>query len=548
MTTAEALITELNDFIDGTTAGLLQVLVAAARPSIFRRIINCPTYPTAAGTPGLSKIVRKFRQGMQQTEIHPPTLLARLYVSTNSIAERKQAGQFFTAKEVADWALSLSRPSPEDDVCDAGAGTGVFAYSLLQSGINVRSYLGVENDPILALCAAHVLESAHAPRTYKVWYANFMLLDAKAFEKNKLDRPTFVVSNPPFVRSHHLTGRARIRASLKASFGIMLSSFSGSMDYFLVRAAQLVRPDSIMDKPRRRLLFLLPKEAAGAAHSQKLRDDLSSKYSWRSRQHDILISTTGIDNHRSNALALVFVFEQRTHCEESNAAFKTEGPVLRDIVQIRRGISTGCNDFFVLSESDIEHRLIDRHWLTKVLPTRIHLPEFEFTTNDWEALRKSGHKCWLLTLPKLDLEEFEPPLQDYLREGLRRGLHATTTAKSLRVWFSLPVPATAPDLFITYFFRGAPRFILNGARVQNLTNILGGRFVDRRNCDTRSDIVKSLNVEAAAWEKGVGREYKGGLRKIEPRELSSLPLSVLSARFVQFGQSSSLNSTSLPFE
>jgi hypothetical protein len=58
--------------------------------------------------------------------------------------------------------------------------------------------------------------------------------------------------------------------------------------------------------------------------------------------------------------------------------------------------------------------------------------------------------------------------------SLGRSVHATPTAESLRTWLSIPVPATPPDVFITYLFRGAPRFVVNQARVCNLTNILGG--------------------------------------------------------------------------
>ena len=38
-------------------------------------------------------------------------------------------------------------------------------------------------------------------------------------------------------------------------------------------------------------------------------------------------------------------------------------------------------------------------------------------------------------------------------------------------------------------------------------------------------IVESLNAQAKGWiEANAGREYKGGLGKIEPRELSMLPV------------------------
>lgn len=527
---AESLYSEIARFTNGSAAGLLQVLVAASGRSTFERIIACPTYPVPARTSGLSLAVRQLREAMLRPDVHVPTFLARLYISVSTLAHRKRAGQFFTAAAVAEWALSVASPLPSDDVCDAGAGAAVFADAILRTSVSVRSYIAVENNAILALCAAHVLESIDAPDSYKVWYANFLLLDDAAFRARGVRVPTLIIANPPFVRLHHLTGRPQIRSALKSSLGVMLPPLSGSGNYFLLRAAELAgstHSSTIVDRPNGRLLFFLPKEAAGAAHVQRLRDDLKRMHGWTSREQQIPIADTGVDGHRSNALALFFVFEQKKLHGQSRARQSKPAACVRDLLQIKRGISTGCNEFFVLTDEEARRRKIPRHRLREVLPTRIRITGRNISQEDWDLLRVSGHPCWLLALPNGNLEDFETPVQEYLKEGLRRGLHATPTAQGLRTWFSIPVPSTPPDVFVTYFFRGAPRFILNGARVLHLTNILGGRFVAPIQDPKRQEmVIDSLNMQAERWmkRKMAGREYKGGLRKIEPRELSMLPV------------------------
>ena len=530
ISSAESLYSEISRFTNGSAEGLLQVLVAAARRTTFERIIACPTYPVPAKTSGLSLAVRQFHEAMHRPDVHLPTFLARLYVSVRMLAHRKLAGQFFTAQVVAEWALSVAPPNPTDDVCDAGAGTGVFADAIIRAGISVQSYIGVENDPILALCAAHVLESINAPDSYKAWYPNFLLLQDAAFRTQGLRVPSLVIANPPFVRFHNLTGRARIRMAIKSSLGITLSSLSGSGSYFLSQAAELVDstdPSTIIDKPNRRLLFFFPNEAAGAAHAIQLRNDLQRMHRWSWREYKIPTTQTGVDRHRSNALALFFVFEQKKLRIESHPSLAKPVLCVRDLLRIKRGISTGYNEFFVLSDEEARRRKMPKRRLRAVLPTRIPMNNNNFSEAAWDLLRISGRPCWLLALPNGKIEDFETPVREYLKEGLRRGVHATPTARSLRTWFSIPLPSAPPDVFVTYLFRGALRFVINNARVLHLTNILGGRFVSPfLNPERQEMIIESLNAQAVLWIKSnmAGREYKGGLRKIEPRELSMLPI------------------------
>lgn len=532
---AETLFSRISHFVNFSSAGLVQLLVAAANRSTYDRIINCPSYPAPAGTAGLSEAVRNLHEVMQDRNTHLPTLFFELYSSVRSVNHRKRSGQFFTSREIAEWMFAHAKPRKNEDICDAGAGTGVFGDALLRKKIVVRSYVGVESDPVLALCAAHVLESLDAPNTYKIWYANFMLLNEAAFKSQGLNMPSLVVSNPPFVRYHKLVGRARIRTALKSSLGIMLSPLSGSLAYFLVRAAELVQTarEKHPDKAKPRLLFLLPQEASGAAYVQHLRDDLRRIYGWTCREHEIPNLDTNRD--RSNALALFFLFEKEKVSNEPPMLGQKHVTRLQDVLRIKRGISTGCNDFFVLTEEEVQRTKISRKWFKPVLPTRIHLPSNCFSREDWEALRDSNYPCWLFAIDVHNFERLGSRLQEYLEEGIRRGLHATPTAKGLRTWFCLPIPLNPPDVFITYFFRGAPRFILNEAKALNLTNILGGRFAARHlEISRQLEIVSLLNEQAKNWDtKVVGREYKGGLRKIEPKELSMLSIEPTIVRLME---------------
>lgn len=529
-------VAELSRFVRGSVGALLQLLVAAATKNTFGRIINCPTYPVPSRTADLPGAVTLLQQALARST-NAAGLLADIYTSACPLAHRKRMGQFFTDSRVADWAITVSRLGKMDSVCDAGAGTAVFAEALIKAGLDIRLYTGIENDPVLALCASHVLEAIDAPPSFKIWYTNFLTLRRRAFEVNGLKPPTVIISNPPYVRFHNLHGRDRILAGLSASLRITLSPFSGVGNYFLCRGADLVREnssDDSIDISNPRLLFFFPSEASGAAHSRQLRDDLKRIHGWRWDEY--FVPRDRMEKQQSDALALFFAFERTGVRTSTHRRISQRGYVVGDALEIKRGISTGCNDFFVLTDAEAQERKIPRRRLLPVLPTRIGTKNQEFSSADWDALRLSHHPCWLLYLPTVNIQDLEPPVQAYLKEGIQRGLHSTPTAQRLKTWFSLPIPTRPPDIFVTYFFRGAPRFVINTAHVFHLTNILGGWF--RHSALTapiRHQLVDVLNATAVEWidEHAAGREYRGGLRKIEPKELQKLPLPASVANLIR---------------
>ncbi len=459
-------------------------------------------------------------------------VFAELYCAAFSLEYRKHKGQYFTPAQIAEWALSVCVPDTNDVLCDAGAGTGIFAETVLRRGIDIKGYIGVESDPILALSTAHVLEIIHAPASFRVWYGNFLTLGQDRFEQKGLPPPNMFVSNPPYVRSHNLRARDSVLERLRSSLGIDISPLSGAGNYFLCKAVDILRVAA--QKHRRtfdngRILFLLPMEAAGSAHSRHLRADLLLRHGWRSTQHVIPVK---LRTPRSKALALLYVLD-RPDSTASIAEIRPSGRnSLGQALRIRRGISTGCNAFFVLSDDDVKRRQIPESYLKPVMPTRIPIDGCEFSKVNWNVLRDSGHACWLLSLPGVSIEKLHPAVQEYLREGVREGLHMTATARRLKHWYSLPIPDQPADLFVTYLFRGAPRFILNSAHLLHLTNILGGWF--RKPVRTRTEkltVLECLNKEAQRWfEEGKpGREYRDGLMKIEPREMEKQLISACTA-------------------
>lgn len=514
----------LFDYCAGSVAGFTQVLVAAATKRTYQRIINCPAYPVPARTQESEPPLMALLDAMRSERGRLAELFAALYARTRPIVYRKAHGQFFTDPAMARKAIDYANITPADDVLDAGAGSCVFGEKLLASKAAARSYTGVENDPVLALAGAHVLEADSAPTLYRVWYTNFLTVRAASFTRLAIPLPTVFLANPPFLRSSKLIGRARISAILQELTHIELPSSSGAANFFLLKAAAIAEETKAGSS---RLVFLSPRESVGSRAAIILRERLASTLGWHAECLPLPSRQSGVDSHRSNAAAVVFVFRRRRHGITTRAP-EVQGRHLSIVARVKRGISTGCNEFFVLSDAAVAEAQLPAAYLTRVLPTRIPLRGVAFGPEEWQMLRAGGAAVWLLTLPPWDINEFEAPVREYLKSGVRRAIDTSVTAKRLKRWYSLPLPSEPAHFFLTYIFRGTPRFLANTAGVAHLTNILGCRL-NRPLPDTMSleDAAKLLSTEAEKWVGGglIQRTYRDNLMKFEPREVEALPIS-----------------------
>ena len=205
---------------------------------------------------------------------------------------------------------------------------------------------------------------------------------------------------------------------------------------------------------------------------------------------------------------------------------------LGDIASVHRGISTGANDFFVLTDMEVEAMGLSKtDYVRMVMPTRIRKDELPtvFGIEDWNDLKENGKRCWLLCLPSVSPDELPSSVKEYIRKGERNGIQLIPTCRDREPWYHIKISRTpVSDLVFTYMSRGYPKFIYNKARVYNLTNLLGirisgpTRFSDRK----MANFVEQLNTELEKWIdlEVVGRKYPGGLVKFEPGDLKNMPI------------------------
>jgi hypothetical protein len=207
---------------------------------------------------------------------------------------------------------------------------------------------------------------------------------------------------------------------------------------------------------------------------------------------------------------------------------------LGEIFDIKRGLATGSNSFFLLSEAEIQSWEIPRSFLRPILPGPRHLK-----ADIIEAL-PNGDPDVSPRLYLLDCQEPEerirlewPRLYEYLQQGRAQNIHAAYLASRRVPWYSQERRPPAPFL-CNYMGRAQSgkqpfRFLWNRsqATAHNVYLLLYPkgplRKAMEKDRELAARVFEALQGITPAQLLSEGRVYGGGLHKVEPRELGQIP-------------------------
>lgn len=476
-------------------------------------------------------------------------------------AERNRWGQFATPFELA---LSLARYAHKTlgearlRFIDPAIGTGSF-YSALCQVVPARSIeaaTGIELDPQFAEAAK------------KFWSNAGLDIVQGDFTREKVPGRRFnlVLTNPPYVRHHHLDCREkeRLKALLAQSLHMEISGLAGLYCYFLLLCHDWMDEGGLA-------VWLVPSEFMDVNYGVTLRRYLTERVMLLHIHRfcptdvqftDALVSSAVVvfrktlppPGHRvrlsfggeiesPNTDALVTLdalcrsrkwtqFPARTNCESTNE------PTLGDLFVIKRGLATGSNSFFILDVDQIKQWHIPRRFLKPILPGPRYL------TVDIIGQRADGTPNVSPQLYLLDCSEHEekirtswPRFYAYLQKGREENINASYLASHRAPWYSQEQRPPAPFL-CTYMGRSANgkhpfRFIWNrsDATAHNVYLMLYPKSRLREALKSRPELAakvfKALQTVTASQFIAEGRVYGGGLHKVEPKELAQIPACAL---------------------
>lgn len=479
-------------------------------------------------------------------------------------AERNRLGQFATptalAQDILKYAATLLPRGDKIHFLDPAIGTGSF-YSALRavfSNKQIAEALGFEID-------AHYGKPATS-----LWQNSGLAIKLADFTCAK-PSPHFnlIICNPPYVRHHHLENgdKNRLQLHTRHASGMKISGLAGLYCHFLGLSHAWMTEGGVAG-------WLIPSEFMdvnyGQAVKRYLLDCVTLLHIHRFDPNDVqfadaLVSSAIVwfrktpppQDHKVEftfggtlaAPKLVREVSARALAHEPKwtrfpaAGIRTRGgvPLVSDFFQIKRGLATGDNKYFILSENEIRSRCLPMEVFTPILPSPRYVTEDEIAA-DGHGNPQIERRLYLLDtkLPENEVKRRFPALYSYLEEGKARRLHKRYLCQHRSLWYGQEHRPPAP-IVCTYLGRGDAksgrpfRFILNNSRatVANVylamypTSILARAIA--RDAGLIRRVWQALNAITPDQLLGEGRVYGGGLHKLEPKELSNVPVPEIAA-------------------
>lgn len=477
--------------------------------------------------------------------------------SLKTARERNKWGQFATPPELAlslaHHAHTLLGKTPVRFL-DPAIGTGSFFSAALEAfGKNhIGVATGVELDPMFA----------HAAKT--LWEGQGLHVIKGDFTKQRPPEERFnlVLTNPPYVRHHHLEGeeKDRLKARLAQSLHLDISGLAGLYCYFLLLCHDWMEEQGLA-------LWLIPSEFMDVNYGVTLRRYLTERVTLLHIHRfcptdvqftDALVSSAVVVFRKSpppaghtarfslagpiadpQAEAQVSLDTLR-HCRKwtqfpaATTVMDTGEPTFGDIFAIKRGLATGSNSFFILTEQEIKERHVPRQFAKPILPGPRHL-----AGDIVDALPNGAPdvspRLYLIDCsePEQRIEENWPRFYEYLKTGKAEKIHEMYLTSRRTPWYSQEQRLPAPFL-CTYMGRSSNgkhpfRFLWNRsqATAHNVYLMLYPtgplRAALKEHPKLHAHVFEALQRITPTQLITEGRVYGGGLHKVEPKELAQIP-------------------------
>jgi len=515
-------------------------------------------------------ILQRMLSTLMSLRSQPADLIGRLYEELIPQEDRRKLGEFYTPRPIAafmtHWVLAKPTWSLLDPACGSGGFLIEAMYRYLELGLSPQQAAdlihGFDYNP-LAVTMASANTLLRAPDSVPH-------IDCIDFLKNPVeDLFDAIVCNPPYTRHHELPQdyKEEIGDIASQEANRRMSRLSSLYVHFFIHSLKTLTRGG-------RMAFITPNEFLDVEYGTELKEYLlescriralivfhESSLLFREAQTtacitlveagepDGEVTIVKLESWPETSNGLWELIEGKRESLQGSRVIRVAQKLLDpsakwtrigeptpvrsklliplgEIARVKRGIATGANSFFVLSDKEVKQWGINQEYLHPVVTNARFVSCLDFTSEDFEFLRRQGMKVWLLDVSAPPEELRGDSVLEYFEFGKRSKVDQRYLTRTRTIWYSQE-QRSAPAIIFPLMVRKNPRFIQNRATVLVTNNLHGVYPKDPalQQPDRLEALLAYLNSSFAHRSlPHVGRTYGGGLLKLEPKEVEALPV------------------------
>lgn len=483
---------------------------------------------------------------MVETDLQTGLSIEDTYTSIVSEVHRKQYAQFFTPINIAEFMISWILGIKPSSILEPAFGLGIFSRQIL-------SYNEYQNTPIVGYeIDKKMYEWA---KELFIEYPNVRLINDDYMYNEWDNKYDGIVCNPPYLKFHDYMN-AEIVNEVEFYSGVRFRKTSNLYTMFLVksimqmaeggRASYIVPTEFLnsdygiivkkflIESKVLRYIFVVDFNCMAFAktlttstilllHNDENIDTVAMISI--SNPNELTEYQTEINTTTYSSNMLCFKHKDLDPCIKWSGYYRPIiAPTSKRLVpfsqfaSVKRGIATGDNNYFTFNRAKAEEYRIPHSCLIPCIGKSQDVASKVFTREDFKKLHNLDKKVYLLDAT----QEVSSSVAAYLEIGLSLGVHRKYLTSKRSPWYSLENRPPS-DLWIGVFNRKKPRFILNDARVSNLTAfhcVYLNKFIDNEK-DRLLFIAYLLSDISVFLLESCKREYGNGLCKLEPNDINN---------------------------
>jgi len=470
------------------------------------------------------------------------TTLEQTYIQQTPLSYRRKKGQYFTPPHIADVMVEWLIPSQPSSLLDPAVGLGIFPRSLKErmpdTTLEWTTY-DIDETFIHPLQTSG-LTMHHEDFLQSGWEEHF----------------DGIIANPPYFKLRNYDKKEDMLRTFEKKLGFRLPGSTNIYNLFILKCLKQL-------KYRGRASFIVPSDFLNADYGQRIKSYLLEhklldyvvitdyQVSWF--EDATTTSAILLCSREQTKQNVEFIYIQsdqqmksfKEFLQNENASTPFGKPydyeeldpsikwrhyyqesLLKTYRNLRpfnrfgkatRGIATGANDFFCLTEEQRKHWGLNTEVVLPCLTKAYQAGESFFTWEDWTSLKENNHYVYVLQVKQEDNQS--KTVQSYIQYGEEQGFDQRYLTKHRNPWYKPELRDPAPILF-RVFNRTKLKFIRNEANILHLTSFHGLYIHEDYQHDIDIIMAYFLTDVAENLMRESRREYGKGLLKFEPNDLN----------------------------